>query len=464
MSAGPSFRFRPRVFELDSAATPHRALARLAHHRLPFLLDGAAGEPLDFSLLAFDPLPPPPRANGARWHEPLRELLRGLVLEGGDPLPGRFHGGLLCALAYDLGVPGERALPREPEPFGFPPCVGGLYVDFLVRDERAGRNYLVLGEEPGDGRDALEPRRRRICAELASPEPSDSPRTHATRRHTPAALHRERVQRLREAIGRGDLYQANLAHRFSADVEGSPEAWYARLRESNPAPYMGYARWRESDGCAPSGALLCSSPELFFESRGGEARTRPIKGTAARSEDPTLDACRARELLSSEKDLAELAMIVDLERNDLGRCAVAGGVRVEGWPTLQSHARVHHLMADVVARLRDCVDAFDVLAALFPGGSISGAPKLAALERIAALEGHGRGFFTGSMGFVDLRGEACFNILIRTLLYRDRPRPEVSFQVGGGITWASDPAAEERETLAKAAALLAALGSEPSAA
>lgn len=462
MSAGPSFRFRPRVFELDSAATPHVALARLAQHRLPFLLDGAAGEPLDFSLLAFDPLPPRPKANGQRWHESLRELLRGLVRDGGDPLPGRFHGGLLCALAYDLGAPFERPLPCEPEPFGFPNCIGGLYVDFLVRDERAGLNYLVLGDDPGDGREALEVRRQRIAAELASPAPTDALRTHAPRRHTPAALHRERIQRLREAIGGGDLYQANLAHRFSAGVEGTPEAWYARLRASNPAPYMGFVRWRETDGFVPSGALLSSSPELFFESRDGEARTRPIKGTAERSEDPAIDARRARELLSSEKDLAELAMIVDLERNDLGRCAVAGGVRVEGWPTLQSHARVHHLMADVVARLRGSVDAFDVLAALFPGGSISGAPKLAALERIAALEGHGRGFFTGSMGFVDLRGEACFNILIRTLLYRDRPRPEVSFQVGGGITWASDPAAEERETLAKAAALLAALGAETS--
>lgn len=162
-------------------------------------------------------------------------------------------------------------------------------------------------------------------------------------------------------------------------------------------------------------------------------------------------------------------MIVDLERNDLGRVARAGGVWVEGFPHLESYARVHHLMADVVAEVSSGVDACAVLAALFPGGSITGAPKLRAMEVIAELEGEGRGFYCGALGFVDLRGRAAFNILIRTLLWRPHALSkasgagssawtgELAFRVGGGITWASDPAAEDRETLAKAAGIVDAL-------
>jgi anthranilate/para-aminobenzoate synthase component I len=152
-------------------------------------------------------------------------------------------------------------------------------------------------------------------------------------------------------------------------------------------------------------------------------------------------------------------MIVDLERNDLGRCARPGAVRVESFPRLETYATVHHLVADVAAEVRPGIDAFDLLAALFPGGSISGAPKLASLAAIAELEGDGRGFFTGSLGFVDTRGHAAWNILIRTLVWRPGTSGpgEVSLSVGGGITWPSDAAAEERETLDKAAGILAAL-------
>ena len=148
-------------------------------------------------------------------------------------------------------------------------------------------------------------------------------------------------------------------------------------------------------------------------------------------------------------------MIVDLVRNDLGRIARPGRVWVEGHPRLESYARVHHLMGDVVCEPRADVDGIDILAALFPGGSVTGAPKLRAMEIIAELEGEGRGFFTGSLGFVDTRGHAAFNILIRTLLWR--PPGEFSFRVGGGITWSSDAGREDAETLDKAAGLIAAL-------
>ncbi len=454
------WRLRARVFELECEFELAEALARLSAHRLPILLDSASGEPRRASVLAFDPLPLD-KGSALRAEQPggLRELLAQLRPDGGDEIPGPFHGGLLCALAYDLGAAGERKPVCAREPWAQPLFVGGLYVDFLVRDEVLRRTWLVLGENPGDARAPLDQRRELIEHELRTPRVARATRAENVVRDVSPREHMRRIEELRQSIARGELYQASLAHRFSARVQGEPHAWYARLRAANPAPYMGFVRWRTSDGFEPAGAVLSASPELFFELEGGVARTRPIKGTSLRAGDAKLDEQRARDLLASEKDLAELAMIVDLERNDLGRCAVPGGVRVEDWPRLRSFARVHHLTADVVATLRPGLDAFDVLAALFPGGSITGAPKLAAMARIAALEGAGRGFFTGSLGFVDLRGNAAFNILIRTFLWREAGGGELSFQVGGGITWSSDARAEENETLAKAVGMLEALES-----
>lgn len=447
-----AFRFRPRVFALDPAPNVPAVLSALGDRAGLCALDSAAGEPCRTSLVAFDPLAEPA---GLDSLAALREFHGRLVRDGGDEVPGPFAGGFAGALSYDLGAAGERAPVAAPEPFGLPPLVGGLYCDFVVRDEREQRAWLVLGEDPGDGRAGVAARRAAFHAALAAPRVRRALRVESFRRHVPAAEHVRRVERVHGAIARGDVYQVNLAHRFSAALEGSPLDLYLRLREVNAAPYMGYCRFA-------GGALASASPELLLEFDGALARTRPIKGTRARDGDPARDAELARELLASAKDLAELAMIVDLARNDLGRVAQPGGVRVEGWPRLASYARVHHLLADVVARPRAGVDAFALLAALFPGGSVTGAPKLAAMGAIAELEREGRGFFCGSMGFVDTRGRATWNLLIRTLLWRELGpgRGEASFRVGGGITWSSDAAAEERETLDKAAGMLAALGLE----
>ena len=307
--------------------------------------------------------------------------------------------------------------------------------------------------------------RDEVLGRLAEETPVEPPRSVAHGpliRHVSAEVHRERIERVRGLIESGEIYQANLAHRFSRAMSGSPVDLYRRLRSFNRAPYMGYLDWG-------AGALLSASPELLLELDGSGARTRPIKGTIARGTSAWEDAERRAQLLASEKDRAELAMIVDLERNDLGRIARSGSVRVEGFPTLQSFDALHHLVADVAAEPRRGLDAIDLLAALFPGGSITGAPKLRSMEVIAEIEEEGRGFFTGSLGFVDLRGRARFNILIRTLVWRpsgpqESHQGEVSFHVGGGITWGSDPAAEERETRIKGATLAAALSGDGEAA
>jgi anthranilate/para-aminobenzoate synthase component I len=446
------WRFRPRVWRLERAVRPVDALRVLGPERRPVLLDGAGGAPRRFTLVGFDPLPAP-LPEGVLG---LRSLVTSLVHVGGDEPTRWFAGGFLGALAYDLGVAGEDlALP--PEPWGQPRIVGGLYTDHLVHDEERDETWLVLADEPGDDRPPVGERRDALLAALdGADEPAPLVARGPLRRDTPSAEHVARVEAVRRAIEEGEVYQANLAHRFGAEVEGDPRALYARLREANPAPYMGAVLW-------PGGALLSSSPELLLEVEGSAARTRPIKGTIARGTDAASDAAAREALLASAKDRAELTMIVDLERNDLGRIARTGSVRVEGLPTLETYARVHHLVADVRAELAPGRDAVDALAALFPGGSITGAPKLRSMELIAELEGEGRGFFCGSLGLLDVSGRALFNILIRSVLWREAPARgagagEVSWRVGGGITHASVAEDEDAETLAKGAALAAALG------
>jgi len=451
----PPFRFQPRVEPLTGAAGELGLVALAA--RLPsgalVLLDGWPG---GASVLAFAPLP----ARAPRSLCGLRSFLARLEPRAGDPVPGAFHGGFLGALSYELGAAAERGLALPSDPWRLPALVGALYTDFLVRDEARGTSFLVLGEDPGDGRASVVERARKLRARFAAPAAGGAcVSTGPLRRLVARAEHARRIACARELIAAGEIYQANLSYRLERDVRGDPLALYARLTRLHPAPYASFLRFR-------AGALLSVSPELLLEfgadQHGTSARTRPIKGTAPRGRDPGEDRASAERLLASTKDLSELAMIVDLERNDLGRIARAGSVRVEGFPTLSSYASVHHLTADVVARPRDGIDAVACLGSLFPGGSVTGAPKLRSMEVIAALEGEGRGFAYGSLLALDTRGYMRANLLIRTLIWRPRPargplEGEVTFRVGGGITWGSDPELEEQEAEAKGVLLACAL-------
>ncbi len=436
-----------------------QALSRLRRRAGLVLLDSAGGSPRRASVLGFDPLPasPPQELVG------LRDFVGRLEVHDPGDLPPFFGGGFLGALAYDLGVVGEPDLRLPRDPWGFPRVVGGLYVDFIVQDHGTGESWLCLAEDPGDGRPPRVERRRSILDALGGEDPAREPEPLGPlERRVPREVHCDRIVRAREEIAAGEIYQANLAHPFTRVVRGHPIDVYRALRREQPAPYMGFAAWE-------GGALLSASPELLLEfaqdERGPYARTRPIKGTARRAEDPEQDRRSAEALLASEKDLAELAMIVDLERNDLGRIARAGEVWVTSFPELESYRSVHHLVADVWARPRTGVDAVEVLASLFPGGSITGAPKLRSMEVIAELEGEGRGFSFGSLGGLDTRGTAAFNLLIRTLLWRPRPdfgerAGEYLYRVGGGITWGSDPLLEDQESLDKGQPLARALAPE----
>jgi para-aminobenzoate synthetase component I len=261
----------------------------------------------------------------------------------------------------------------------------------------------------------------------------------------------QRVQKVVDHIKDGDIFQANLTQPFVGKFDGDPRKLFWRLCEQSPAPFAAYIE----DGKGT--AVLSSSPEEFLLRDGQKLRTRPIKGTRPRSADGQEDARLMRELLASEKDLAELAMIVDLLRNDLGKVAEVGSVEVGQFPQSASFAQVHHLFATVTAKLREGVSTTDLLRATFPGGSITGCPKLRCLEIIEQLEVMRRGVYTGAIGWFGPGDTMHLNIAIRTLVHQ---RGQVMGNAGGGVTALSDPHLEWRESLAKMAGLERALQTE----
>ena len=255
------------------------------------------------------------------------------------------------------------------------------------------------------------------------------------------------VSRALEYIAAGDIYQVNLAQRLRFEGVADPLEAYGTLRRVNPAPYAALLHWAD-------GAIGSVSPELFLHTRGREVLTRPIKGTRPRTHDGVLDAAHRQQLIDSAKDAAELAMIIDLHRNDLGRVCEYGSVRVRNARRLETHPTVFHTVADVCGRLRADCDGLDLLAACFPAGSISGVPKIRALEIIDELEPVARGAYTGAVGVLGLDGQMTFNVAIRTLQFRGQT---ATLHVGGGIVADSDPAEEYEETLAKGRGIVEAL-------
>lgn len=274
-----------------------------------------------------------------------------------------------------------------------------------------------------------------------------------TPNQTPSA-YIERVRRCQDYIAAGDIYQANLSHRFTVtgpaldDGRAQPEFQiYDRLRSMNPSPFSGLLRFGGT-------SVVSSSPERLVRLAGRCAETRPIAGTRPRGRTGTEDSRLADELRANEKERAEHVMLVDLERNDLGRVCRFGTVQVDEFMVLEQYSHVSHLVSDVAGLLRDDATGFDLLHAMFPGGTITGVPKIRCMEIIEELEPVRRGLYTGSMGYLSWSGDLDMNILIRTLLLRDG----IGYlQVGAGIVADSDPHREYEETLHKAQVFVSAL-------
>jgi para-aminobenzoate synthetase component I len=381
-----------------------------------------------------------------------------------------FTGGLAGYLGYDLGRRFERLPSTAAVDQHLPVLRLALHDWALAWDRRTGRAWLGLRALDGDTRreaDRMDAVLARIDAFLAGrlPDPSPIPRHGALMEAatpaafvsaTPRARWVDGVEAVRSAIGRGEIYQANLTRRLAASFAGDPWPLFRRLRTGDPALFAAYLDIGPSPATGAPRALLSASPEPFLAVDGrGNVSTDPIKGTRPRGRTREADRALARELLASRKDRAENVMIVDVLRNDLGRVCEPGSVRVPRLLRLERTAAVQHLVTTVTGRLRSDMDSFDLLAASFPGGSITGAPKIRAMEIIESLEPLRRGPYCGAMAWVGPDGQMGSSILIRTFV-ADGER--LTLHVGGGITWRSDPGEEWDETVAKARGPLSSIG------
>ncbi|HEY8932793.1 MAG TPA: aminodeoxychorismate synthase component I [Rariglobus sp.] len=487
----PDLALGPPVLleEVVLPAPPHVFFATFTDRDHAFLLDSgrSTGGLGAYSFIGFDPFlvfrakdrhvtlthrDPNPKCHllgDTSTLAELQNLLRGYHAPHpkchliGDTLGGHheppalpFVGGAVGFFSYELCTQLEKLARTKPDDLpAIPDCEFAFYDALIAHEHATGRSWLVANPVATTPAAELLARLRTALTPSAQSNPigysvpkseTTDPVPNFTR-----ATYADAINRIKTYIASGDVYQVNLTQRFTTPLPCPPYALYQRLRQRSPAPFAAYLSFGPVQ-------IVSSSPERFLTVRGRHVETRPIKGTRPRSADPTTDARLAAELLASEKDRAELLMIVDLERNDLGRVCDFGSVRIDQLWRLESHPTVHHLVSTVSGTLRTGLDAIDCVRAAFPGGSITGAPKIRAMEIIDELEPHRRHVYTGAIGYIGFDGDADLNIAIRTITCLDG---RAYYHVGGGVVWDSDPAAEYQETLDKGRAMHEALTSQP---
>jgi para-aminobenzoate synthetase component 1 len=454
-----------RTPELDDVA-PMDAAERLSDLPGLALLESARpGRNARWTYLSADPVAvlDAPAAGADVFATSRKTLARLAAPPIDDPDAPRFAGGLMGYLSYDLG----RRLEHLPELASadqdLPLLRLALHDWVIAWDRRLGRAWLA-GRAVDDRIGALEDRLRGVRERLAgrardarqqASAGAQANRSFTFRSGLDRRAYEDGVQAVRREIERGEIYQANLTRRLGTPFRTDPWPLYRRLRTGDPALFAAFLDLGASPTTGAPRAIVSASPEPFLAvTADGRVATDPIKGTRARGRDRDDDRRLARELLLSAKDRAENVMIVDVLRNDLGRVCLPGSVRVPRLCRLERTAAVQHLVSTVTGRLRPGVDAFDLLTASFPGGSITGAPKIRAMEIIEGLEPVRRGPYTGAAGWMGPDGAMQTSILIRTFV-ADGER--LSLHVGGGITWRSVPAEEWDETVAKASGPLGAI-------
>jgi len=382
------------------------------------------------------------------WYQSERTSFREIKEEGKPLIP--FTGGWFVYLGYEMAAEVESTLDLPSNRTGLPDAIAhrchGAIIIFHDPQDPARDSSVVVAESnsvltqimtcidcsPVHARNAE-------AGELSSLDEEDPER------------YKSSVSRIHEYLLAGDVFQVNISRSWSGAFcsDADPLALYHSLRQSNPAPFAGLLRWRDS-------VLLSSSPERLVQIRDGNIQTRPIAGTRPRGANIGQDRALSDELLSNPKERAEHIMLIDLERNDLGRVCKSGTVEVNELMVVESFAHVHHIVSNVRGELLPDASPVDAIKAVFPGGTITGCPKVRCMEIIAELEGEGRGYYTGSMGYLGRDGSVDLNILIRSMLVQGR---HFEFRTGGGIVADSEPDSEVRETRDKARGMLMAVES-----
>ncbi len=469
----------PLARRLATVPDPLETYARVSGLPFPILLDSAARGPIGrYSFVTADPIAvfrsrgvrTERRARGTTgWLDVPGDVLTAVAREIGGftaaALPGvpPFQGGAAGYVGYEWGGTLERVPLPGYDDLQLPDVVLGCYDWVIAWDHELATAWIVSA---GFGQGDAAARLAEVHALLshsaptprASPPGGSAPRpaSHAVPAFAPLPVqstftpdgYRAAVERVRQYILAGDVFQVNVSQRFELRVTMPALELYRRIRARHPAPF---AALMETEECA----ILSASPERFLRLDGRRVEARPIKGTRPRGHRPAADDALAAELLASGKDRAENVMIVDLLRNDLSRVCRAGSVTVPELCVLERHPTVHHLVSTVTGELREGVNGTDLLRAAFPGGSITGAPKVRAMQIIAELEPVRRGVYCGAIGYLSATGAMDTSIAIRTVVLQgDR----ACLSAGGGVTAQSDPAAEYLETLDKARGLIAAMG------
>ncbi len=476
LDVGP---FEPVVVELTPAPDVVSAFSAFCDQPAVLLLESTLPHPRlgRYSFLTADPavLEIRPRVGyGANPFAGLHAHLERFAARSVEDLPP-FQGGAAGLLSYELGQAWEQIPRARFDEFQMPDMAVGIFDWVIAWDHSTNRAWIISHGFPHTKRGARTDRAARRLAEVKARLESGigtaaigrnsrcagpllpaeqlapqfpAPNLEGLTSNIPRDAYLQKVERACEYIRAGDIFQVNLSQRLLYPLLQPPGELYVRLRRCNPAPFSGYFG-------VDDWAVVSSSPERFLRVWGDEIETRPIKGTRGRDVVPEADLFSRDELRNSSKDLAENVMIVDLLRNDLSRVCKPGSVSVRSLCGVETYATVQHLVSEIRARLADGRDAWDLLEAAFPGGSITGAPKVRAMEIIAELEPTARGAYCGSLFYSGFDGQTDSSILIRTMTCR---RGWVQCPVGGGIVAASDPVGEYEETIHKAEGMLRALG------
>jgi para-aminobenzoate synthetase component 1 len=417
---------RPYSFLLDSAAGPRKLCRRSFMGSDPFLVFRSKRNvvTLEWAHGRTQQIEADPFAV-------LKDLLKKFRTKAAKP-GAPFISGAVGYFGYDMKDLLEKLPDRTKNDIGIPDCMLGFYdkiavVGGVTRDFEAFTSTCSRGGVNASG---------------------------AITSNFTRGSYISAVKKAKRYIRKGDIYQVNLSQRFESRLDSDPYELYLRLRDVSPAPFSSYLNFKDC-------AIISSSPERFLMKKGPYIETRPIKGTRPRSKDPLMDEFNKSELVKSYKDRAEHIMIVDLERNDLGRICEYGSVKPTEFIALEKYANVFHLVSTVSGRLRNGMEAVDCLTATFPGGSITGAPKIRSMEIIEELEPVKRGVYTGAIGYISFGGDMDLSIAIRTIVAKGN---SLYFHAGGGIVADSDPEAEYVETIDKARGMLEAIGHVPESA